>query len=461
VAAVDAYQQAMASVARAEQGFWAAYPDRATRAMASWRAGDPRPLREIYDRYAALMAKRGWLDRQLAGSAKGAFQLLFPELLAVASAIDGLDARLLDVQSRDWARVPGQADSIRRHALAVRRTALVAALAYTPDAPAEIAGVWDRAVQLDRARSVVRRVALLDALGRTREPAALVILLGHLKAPSPSVRIAALENAAVFGERARIDLEPLLADSDGAVRRALLRQVVGYDHAHAAAWAPAITRAAASVPEVGRPALLEALTAMLLREGARRQEVADQLTSMDHGDLMALLSFRSKVTRLGGIHTQSAALWFLLDGRLGDQAMRTSVGDALTALPSHARFGIDLLHTGETGTFGPYPALPIHVHGARLFLARTHPTRVRRASLLRSLLRALERGMDTVILVGDGSISAGPFLVREAALGAFERKNRFHRVTVHTILPSAATGSDEALLKTLADRSGGRFVRLP
>lgn len=134
-----------------------------------------------------------------------------------------LDADLLTSRPSILGWIHEQAPAFERTALAEREQRLVTALAALPDAVLFLSTEgWARAQAADGRRSVVRRVLVLDALGRAARPEALKLLGPVTHAPLPCLRMAALEALASCG----LEAEPLLAqglqDPHVLVRRAAL-----------------------------------------------------------------------------------------------------------------------------------------------------------------------------------------------------------------------------------------------
>ena len=76
-----------------------------------------------------------------------------------------------------------------------------------------------------------------------------------------------------------------------------------------------------------------------------------------------------------------------------------------------------------------------------------------------ALMRALElEDVDTVFLVYNGHLSSGRYLLPEALVADFKRRNRFRRLVVHAIRIGDTGSESEKLLKGLAASSGGTYV---
>jgi hypothetical protein len=67
-------------------------------------------------------------------------------------------------------------------------------------------------------------------------------------------------------------------------------------------------------------------------------------------------------------------------------------------------------------------------------------------------------GAETIVLLDSGAPSGGRYLSAQALVAAFERLNRFRRLTVHTVRTCEEGKAAEALMKGLAETSGGTYV---
>ena len=65
-----------------------------------------------------------------------------------------------------------------------------------------------------------------------------------------------------------------------------------------------------------------------------------------------------------------------------------------------------------------------------------------------------------MVLLSDGATQGGPFMVPEAAVADFARRNRFRRLVVDTIQIRDAKEDAKTLMRGLARVSGGRHVWL-
>ncbi len=66
--------------------------------------------------------------------------------------------------------------------------------------------------------------------------------------------------------------------------------------------------------------------------------------------------------------------------------------------------------------------------------------------------------VDTIFLVNTGQIKACRYLLPEAIVADFRRRNRFHRFVVHTVRICDTGPESEALMKGLAKASDGSYT---
>ena len=76
-----------------------------------------------------------------------------------------------------------------------------------------------------------------------------------------------------------------------------------------------------------------------------------------------------------------------------------------------------------------------------------------------ALLTAFESlTADTIYLVNRGQLKGCRYLLPEAVVADFGRRNRFRRLVVHAIRICDTGPESQALMKGLAERSGGAYV---
>ncbi|MHC4164944.1 MAG: HEAT repeat domain-containing protein, partial [Planctomycetota bacterium] len=231
---------------RAADRYWSAFRTRENHALAIFRKPwlvttepgydrtktrhgkirDFSEYRKLYMDYVKIESALGEAQIALARSEHPrALKALFDEFWDFADRVDAVERDL-------WKQKPAggwgwfeQRHGVLRHGLAVRRPLLLRALATAPGGVQHIAaGALDRARKRDGARSLERRVGLVDALGMSDQPAARLVLGALLRADQTYIRIAALE-ALIGFDGSPVALEPLLRDKSPIVRRALLAAI--------------------------------------------------------------------------------------------------------------------------------------------------------------------------------------------------------------------------------------------
>ena len=220
-------------------------------------------IRDLYQEYVDLQGARVEADLALAESQDaGAGAALLEALCDVADEIDRLEGELAEGRPVRFESYYDQQPSVHRHGLATRERGLVKALAVAPGAAAFLGEAgFAKAEKEDGKRSLVRRVAVLDALGRAGDPAARGRLEAALKGSVPALRVVAVENLAPLGDAAVGILSPHLSDASPAVRRALLR-AVRLLAPQATAWIPPVMGAYAKAEGLLRVLALETLRAL-------------------------------------------------------------------------------------------------------------------------------------------------------------------------------------------------------
>ncbi len=188
---------------------------------------DFSPYRRLYEDYTAIEDARGQAALALArsGHAK-AMRTLLAELLDLADQIDSVEVELTKKHPTGLWSWFDQRSGVLRHGLALRERLLVEGLAVVPGGAAFLADIGlKKAAKGDRRRSIVRRVAVLDALGKSGDSAARPVLETMVRAKPTYLRIASLEALIRFGADAMGALQPLLRDPSPVVQRALLSAI--------------------------------------------------------------------------------------------------------------------------------------------------------------------------------------------------------------------------------------------
>lgn len=476
-------------------------------------------LRNLYADYALIEEVKGKADLALAASGDPkALPELFDALMDVAKRIDEIEADHLDARVQQGGSWFDQRPGIERHGLAVRMDALLAALVRCPDATAFLGGEGLKAAtKRDGRRSIVRRVAVLDALGLCAGDDAVSALAPYAAAPEASLRVAAAEALLKQGAAARAALEPLLADKSVPVRRALLE---------------GIATAAAGDPGWIEPVLAAYGTSYgLLRDDCVR--ALEALTNQKFGDAKALWDdwFADYKAEIEGGKFKKDAIEVREAKRVPSPAACTfygvpapSVGVIFVFEGSRRLFwpaDVDALKKqyketwhrtrrawednnpsqlatllGEfdktAAAFAPdlsFAALVIYaacvaepLGGPKLMRAEKREIRSVRHDLERLpgdgwcaqyeglLAAAALAGMpygpdadfpdaraDTIYLWDTGGPEGGRYMTPEAAVAAFTRFNRFRRLVVHAIRICDEGEPSETLMKGLAAATGGTY----
>ena len=71
-----------------------------------------------------------------------------------------------------------------------------------------------------------------------------------------------------------------------------------------------------------------------------------------------------------------------------------------------------------------------------------------------------EAPLDTIFFLNSGDPAGGRYLTPESLVAAFQRFNRFRRITVHALRFCNAKEAGETVMKGLAESSGGQYVWL-
>lgn len=237
--ALEPYRRELRAVEAEERAYFETFPARqrealdARQALLARRAHSnvgPAPERanagflRLAEPLAAFELRRGEAALDLARSGHvRAGALLLDACFDVVEAAEALDADLLAARPTLLDMIHDQAPAFRRQALADRERRLIAALVTLPDSVTFLTTEgWAQAQAKDGRRSVARRVLVLDALGQTAKPDALLLLGPASQAALPCLRMAALEAATRCGPKAEALLAAGLGDAHVLVRRAAL-----------------------------------------------------------------------------------------------------------------------------------------------------------------------------------------------------------------------------------------------
>ncbi len=219
-------------------------------------------IRELYDEYVAFQQEKAEVHKSLARSAhEKALSTLFDEVMDLAKDIDGMEKELAGARPTGGRSAPRyeQALPVRRHGAEVALGGLLDALALVPEASSFLSqDGLATASKGDKKKSLVRRIAVMDALGRIGDAAARAKLVEMLAAPEPFLRVLAVENLIGLGAASIPQVAPLLSDPSPVVRRAV-SDAVRERAATVSGWIPVLLAAFESTQGVDRMHLIHAL----------------------------------------------------------------------------------------------------------------------------------------------------------------------------------------------------------
>lgn len=155
----------------------------------------------IFETWTGYEVQKGLLAASLARiDGEAVARELFDTLRKTAAQIADWNEELRESKARFFIWLHHQEPAIRLHGAHAHRDALVQALGSLRDEEAIaylVTSAWKKARSCDRkARSVLLRVALLDALALSGSPTALSLLDEAVASKEPQLRIAALEGLA-------------------------------------------------------------------------------------------------------------------------------------------------------------------------------------------------------------------------------------------------------------------------
>jgi len=521
------------AIGRVEKEFWEAYQGRRSEAQQLYETPllrahtepnfpqDARPdysgLRSLYEDYDALQRQRGeaYLEFAKSGDPK-ATTTLFDGLLDAVKRADELDLALLDMEpgSRFDLR-PG----IERHGLDTRILGLETALAACPSAVAFLTGTaWDAAAKRDGKKSFGRRIAVLDALGMTRDPAATPFLAEAAKSSASSLRIAALEALIRLGPEATAVLCPLLSDKSPVVRFALLQAIRTTDAGDRSWVAPVYEgyRVSTKHARAEHVRTLEALSGRQYGDDPERWaawyakvEEAGGATKADLGKIDVEGTKRSETRdtfSFYGLATTTDRVVYVYDAGIlylpadadvqgtrcvskwaprskgywkeewVDHAtvLHAELLKSITGMAAETRFAVVALRGNNAlDVVGGDKLLAPDAHGKRTvedLLDRTGaPNHLGPWDGLIAAMRIAgldpepacgnfpEMKTDTVFLLNQGKCGWGCYWTADSTLRAFRRLNRFRRLQVNAVRICIPDKEEEALMQGFAEASGGSY----
>ena len=514
------FKKEMRRVTKEEAAYWREYNNRFVRAAEGWYApiksqtrnkfmendGDPGLIRRLYEDFASIEEARGnaYVELAQAGHPRAARKLV-EELLETAKAIDRAERDLRPANNRVYAGLFDQRPGIRRHGLAFRRRLLVKALGLVPASEDTLGAKFFRraAKQDSKHESTTAQVALFDVWGNRREDFVRPLIESRLEARKRSLRIAALQALIRFGPASRPVLIPLLKDESPVVQRALLH-AVRHNGATDPNWIGPVLdyyTKASGLPRAEALATLETLSGGSFGDAPVKwsewyKANRDELERGNPAPPRAKDKKGMKGTSFYRVGTPSERILFALDGAWSlivpaeievqrtrhwmhwsrsdwkglHEAHRSvfvrELGSATSRLPTRAGFQILMVghHSNKEDVVGLWAekglAEPTERNRKKAvqFVERYKHSWINYDVHL-ALVTALETcEVDTIFLVNTGQIKACRYLLPEAIVADFRRRNRFHRFVVHTVRICDTGPESEALMKGLAKASGGTYT---
>jgi hypothetical protein len=475
----------------------------------------------LYGDFVTLEEERAAAAEALASSGHaGAAAALFGELMETAKRADGAEEQLDGKMPFVGLLMCDQRPAVLRHGLGRYEKRLLPALARCPGAVALLCGDgWKRAVEGDGRASILRRTAVLDALGLSGDSAAAGFLGERAAAKASSIRIAALEALLRLSPAAGPALLPLLEDPSPVVRYALLQDLRRREKPDPR-WIRPVGAAYLAAKGRLRTEALETLRVLAHRPLgdepekwkewlAANQAALDAGTFAPEGDPPARseAAANEKEAKFYGIPVPTRGAVFAVEGTyplhwpadVDIQRTRHSarwpvppkagwdgpppvhhgillrqVQRAVAALPTDALFGLLsgsgkcdalLFEDGRMTRASPAAAAEAAKFVERLDL----PGYCGTWEMLRESMRiaGLDPSpgaadfpaprADTVFLFHVGSPMGGRFVGAEPVVEAFLRLNRFRRMTVNAIRIACEQEQAEEVMKGFADGSGGVY----
>ncbi|MHC4956875.1 MAG: HEAT repeat domain-containing protein [Planctomycetota bacterium] len=505
--AVKTYRSALGKLKTQDRKYWSGFRKQFNRALVEsekpFAANDPEAvrdfsaLRDLFGTYEALQKRCGAEDLALAESgAPKAFDELLKRFFALCKRIDQAEADIAKAKPRDR-YVFDPAPGVLREGLQRRLELMVRALSKAPVAEAS----WGQAVKLDKKKSLVRRVALIDSAGLRSDEASKTFLTARLGEKLAALRIAALDG--LIGRPGQEALAPLLKDQSGAVRRALLEAVLRRG-LEMPLWIGPLVEHHAAATGVERSLAVSALGGLA---GQRFGDDAERWKEW-------FLEYRKEIEGGGfkrgqveveevkpkapegeyeffGVKSTSGACVFLVEGAYwiltpadwevrrkkesydwygthrrwreqhkSQQDMVIEQFDkALDRMGKEVRWALAVMHgdfTTDAGK-GLQTPKPKDVGRERKRLVKIAPSGWNSPVGGLRDAAAIDPDVDTIFLYSTGILRGGRYFTPELTIGAFTRFNRFRRVMVHALRYDNGKEPSETLMKGLADASGGTY----
>ena len=525
------WQKANKAVDKAEQAYWDKFKTRFSDSQQEFR----RPVSEardkpdlpankeavynykdiaaLYTEYEQLANRRDVADQEFAGSDDArAAAMLLAALMADAKKIDRIAADLHDAKP-DYGRYTYNQDAgVRLFGLRTVHANRVVSMGKATGAVEYLTGEgWKRASKADGRKSILRRVAVIDALGASGDEAAIPFLTERsAEERDASIRLAATEALTGFGTKSEKALVARLEDESGAVRRALLLRWTRPKLAHPAWFGPTLERTA-NARGVERDLCVRVLGTISKQtfghDYARwrewHEEYEDELKSgkfdpknveiveaSPKPDPDAASFYAIPLSATGAVFVIEASQQIAMPADVDVQrtkwrdlwrgtrnswekeheAHQTIVSRQLEraaeSFDPEFRWGVVTL-------FGPFT---YKAEGDKRFLK---PDKKGMRAALKLIDRASERGWcspyqglrvaaemggkerdraDTIVLWGTGDPAGGRFMCARAAASAWTHFNRFRRLRIHTVRIGNRKEEAEAFMSAIAKASGGTYL---
>ena len=472
----------------------------------------------LYDEYVNFQRAMGEADLRLAeaGGPK-ALAHLMESLQQLCKQSDKLDNEIREARPKSRS-IFDQRPVVERHGLATRRAMLIEALGKSEGAAEALAAEgWKKATRADGKRGITYRVAVLDALARCGETGR-PLLIEQLGSKLSSLRIAAIE--ALAGGPLADELVAQLSCEKAVVRRALLQELERsekIDPKWVVALVPFLTKAHGGELDLCVRSLAKATKQKFGNAPKAWQEWLDEYRSeinsggFDPESVEVREATPAPVPdqmQLYGLEAPAEAFVFVIEGSLrlavpaDVDVQRTKIrwdwkgtrrqweqdspahqtilhgqlAKAFGSMPKDALFGMILLQARFTLDF---------LNEKKLIAPTTKNVRIALemiekapasgwCSPMEGIRGAAQLGgldpesssdfpdakLDTIFFVNSGDPAGGRYLTPESLVAAFERFNRFRRITVHALRFCNAKEPGELVMKGLAASSGGQYVWL-
>lgn len=479
---------------------------------------DYSAFRGLYDEYVNIQRALGEADLRLAeaGGPKALAHLL-DSLLQLCKQSDKLDKEIREARPKSRS-IFDQRPVVERHGLATRRAMLIEALGKCEGAAEALAtDGWKKATRSDGKRGVTYRVAILDALAGCGE-AGRPLLTEQLGSQLSSLRIAAIE--ALAAGPATEEMAVQLRCEKAVVRRALLQELARADKVDPK-WieilVPFMNDAPGSDLEPCLRILAKATRQKFGNDPKAWREWLDEYRSeIGSGNFDPESVEVREATpvpvpdrvKFYGLEVPTEAFVFVVEGsiRLAVPAdvdvQRTKIrwdwkgtrrqweeespahqtilldqlAACLGAAPEDTFFGLILLQARFTLDFlNEKKLVPLNKKNRRAALEMIEKAPasgwcspnegIRNAAALGGFDPESDTDfpngrLDAIFFVNSGDPAGGRYLTPESLVAAFQRFNRFRRITVHALRICNAKEPGEVVMKGLAENSGGRYVWL-